>query len=328
MARRILNLAAIYNDPEIRQRLCDAGFELVDVPNDVPRDKPNLIRVLQGAEAVIANSERYDADVFASVPTLRHVARWGVGYDAVDLDAATRAGVLVTNTPGVITDAVADLAFTLLCALARRLREGDQRVRAGGWGSLVGAPVGGSTIGIIGLGTIGACSARRAKGFGMRILAHDPVQRPELVDELGVEYVDLETLLRESDFVTLHCNATPENRGLIGRAQLAIMKPTAFLINCGRGSLVDQQALVEALTKGQIAGAGLDVFEKEPPDPDDPLLKLDNCLFMPHTGTMDRRTIAKVSNCVTDTLLAFLRDGTPINVVNPDVLGRLRKTAG
>jgi phosphoglycerate dehydrogenase-like enzyme len=328
VARTIINLAAIYNDPEIRQRLCDGGFELVDVPNDVPRDKPNLIRLLQGAEAVIANSERYDDDVFAGAPTLRHVARWGVGYDAVDLAAATRAGVVVTNTPGVITDAVADMAFTLLCGLARRLREGDMRVRSGGWGSLVSAPIGGATIGIVGLGVIGACAARRAKGFGMRILAFDPVQRPELVDELGVEYVDLDTLLRESDFVTLHCNATPENRGFIGRAQFEMMKPTAFLINCGRGSLVDQKALVEALTTGQIAGAGLDVFEKEPPDADDPLLKLDNCLFMPHTATMDRRTIAKVSNCVTDTLLAFLRDGAPINVVNPDVLGKLRGAAG
>jgi glyoxylate reductase len=328
VARKIVNLAAIYNDPTIRRRLTDAGFELVDVPSEVPRDKASLIALLQGAEAVIANSERYDEEVFAGAPTLRQVARWGVGYDAIDLDAASRAGVLVTNTPGVITDAVADLAFTLLCALARRLREGDMRVRSGGWGPLVGAPIGGSTIGIIGLGVIGTCTARRAKGFGMRILAHDPVQRPELVEELGVEYVDLDTLLRESDFVTLHCNATPQNRGLIGRAQLAMMKPTAFLINCGRGSLVDQQALVEALSTGQIAGAGLDVFEKEPPDPNDPLLKLENCLFMPHTATMDHRTIARVSNCVTDTLLSFLRDGVPINVVNPEVLGHLRATGG
>lgn len=320
---RIYNIAAIYNDPEVRQPLLDAGFELVDAPAP-PQDEDDLIASLQGFDAVIANSERYNDHVFEACPQLKIVARWGVGYDAVDLAAATRKGVMVSNTPRVITDAVADLAFMLLLGLARRSREGDARVRAGGWGSLVGAPVGGATIGIVGLGTIGTCAARRAHGFGMRILGYDPVEKPELVEQFGVEYVDLDTLLAESDFVTLHCNATPDNRNMISTRELGLMKPTAFLINCGRGSLVDQPALVEALQNQTIAGAGLDVYAKEPPDPADPLLSLDNCLLMPHTATMDRATIRKVSVSVTNTLLEALQGKQPKCLVNPEVWGRQR----
>ena len=319
MRMKILITAGIYDDPQARKPLLDAGFELVDAPN-APYDEEAMIELLQGRVGCIANSDAYTEQVFAACPELKLVARWGVGYDSIDTEAATRHGVMVTNTPGIITDAVADLAFMFILALARRLKEGDALMRGGGWHKLIGANVGGATIGIVGLGTIGTCSARRAKGFGMHILAYDPVPREDLVKELSVEYVGLDELLGESDFVTLHCNATPQNRNMIGRRELELMKPTAFLINCARGSLVDEDALVQALQEGKIAGAGLDVYAQEPPDVSSPLFKLDNCLFMPHTATMDRKTIAQVSARVTENTLDALQGRRPKDLVNPGVL--------
>ena len=250
MSMRILNTAAIYDDKGARAMLADAGFELFDSPPRAPFGEEDIIDLLEDVDAVIADSDAYTDRVFAERPRLKLVSRWGVGIDSIDLAAATRHGVMVTNTPGIITDAVADLAFTFILGLARRLVECDSLVRGGGWQKMIGANVGGATLGIIGVGDIGTCSARRGKGFGMRVLAFDPVPRQEVAAQLGVEFVDLETLLRESDFVTLHCNATPENRNMIGAEQLAMMKPTAFLINCARGSLVDETALVDALRAG------------------------------------------------------------------------------
>ncbi len=319
-SNRILVTAGIYKDPQARRPLIAAGFELVDSPPGAPFAEDRLIDLLAGAVACIADSDAYTERVFAAHSELRVVSRWGVGVDSIDQAAATRHGVLVTNTPGIITDAVADLAFTFILALARGLREGDARMRRGCWQKVVGAHVGGATIGIIGLGAIGLCAARRARGFGMRILAYDPCARAEVTAELGVEYVALDELLRASDYVTLHCNATPANRNLIGRRELSLMKPTAFLINCARGSLVDEAALVEALENRTIAGAGLDVYAQEPPDPEAALFKLDNCLFMPHTATMDQRTIDRVSALVTQNTLDALQGRRPVGLVNPEVL--------
>ncbi len=319
MSMRILNTAEIYDDVECRALLADAGLELVDSPPRAPFDEDEIISLLEDFDGVVADSDAYTERVFAARPRLKLVSRWGVGIDSIDLDAATRHGVLVTNTPGIITDAVADLAFTFILALARRLKEGDALVRSGGWDKMRGANVGGATIGIIGVGDIGTRAARRAHGFGMRILAFDPMPREEVAQQLGVEYVDMETLLRESDFITLHCNATHENRNMIGAEQLALMKPTAFLINCARGSLVDQSALVKALKAGTIAGAGLDVFAQEPPDISSPLFALDNVLVTPHTATMDRKTIQRVSMAVTQNVLDGLQGRRPKYLCNPDV---------
>jgi phosphoglycerate dehydrogenase-like enzyme len=321
MSARVLITAGIYDCPDCRQKLLDAGFEVADLhlPPGASLDECRLADALAGYDTVIAGSEVYSEAVFAACPQLRLVARWGVGFDAVDIAAATAHGVMVTNTPGVITDAVADLAFMLITNLARRGREGDRLVRSGGWRSLVAQNIGGATLGIVGLGAIGACSARRGFGFGMVVLGCDPCERTELVQQWGVRYVDLDTLLGASDFVVLHCNATACNRNMIGARELALMKPNAYLINVARGALVDQDALYTALTTGVIAGAGLDVFAQEPPDPADPLLALDNCLFMPHTATMDRRTIARVSACVTESVLEALGGGRPRCLVNAEV---------
>lgn len=322
MAMRVLVTAGIYSDPADREQLLAAGCEVEDLhlPPGASLDVEHLAAALQDIDAVVAGSEVYSEELFAACPELKLVARWGVGYDAVDLAAATARGVQVTNTPGVITDAVADLAFMFITSLARRAREGDMLVRSGGWGSLVAQNVGGATLGVVGLGAIGACSARRGYGFGMTVLGCDPYPRPELVEAWGVRYVELDELLAQSDFVVLHCNATAENRHMIGSRELRLMKPSAYLINVARGALVDQEALYAALAGEIIAGAGLDVYEQEPPAADDPLLQLDNCLFMPHTATMDRRTIALVSASVTRSLLQFARGERPACLVNPEVV--------
>lgn len=319
MPLRVLSTAEIYDDPQARALLADAGLELVDSPPRAPFDEASMIALLEDFDGVIADSDAYTENVFASHPRLKVVSRWGVGIDSIDLAAATRHGVLVTNTPGIITDAVADLAFTFILALARRLKESDLLVRDGGWKKMISQNVGGATIGIIGVGDIGTRAARRAHGFGMRILAYDPIPRQEVADQLGVEFVDLETLLAESDFVTLHCNATSDNRKMIGAAQLALMKPTAYFINCARGALVDEEALLVALQTGAIAGAGLDVFAQEPPDPANPLFALDNVLVTPHTATMDHATIKRVSMAVTANTLDALQGRRPRYLCNPDV---------
>lgn len=321
MSKRVLITAAIYDDNKARRPLLNAGFELVDAPPRAPFDEDAIIELLQGFDAVIADSDAYTEHVFAACPQLKLVSRWGVGVDSIDIAAATRHGVMVTNTPGIIRDSVADLAFMFVLGLARRLREGDGLMRSGGWRKVTGANVGGATIGIIGLGDIGTCTARRAHGFGMTILAHDPFPRHEIAHELGVRFVDLDTLLQDSDFVTLHCNATADNRNFIGARELSLMKPTAYLINCARGSLVDEAALVRALQDGTIAGAGLDVYAREPPEKDNPLFSMDNVLLMPHTATMDRRTISRVSARVTENTLDALEGRRPQSILNPEVMG-------
>ena len=319
MALRILNTAVIYDDEEARGILTQAGFEVVDAPPRAPFGEEMIADLLEDFDAVVADADAYTEKVFAQRPRLKLISRWGVGIDSIDLEAATQHGVMVTNTPGVITDAVADLAFSFILCLARRLKEGDALVRSGSWQKLRGANVGGATIGIIGVGDIGTCAARRARGFGMRILAYDPAPREEVAGQLGVEFVELGELLEQSDFVTLHCNATTANRGMIGREELAMMKPTAYLINCARGSLVDEEALAQALKDGTIAGAGLDVYAKEPPDPGNPLFELDNCLLMPHTATMDHATIHRVSMAVTQNTLEALQGRRPKYLCNPGV---------
>jgi phosphoglycerate dehydrogenase-like enzyme len=236
----------------------------------------------------------------------------------VDLVAATCLGIVVTNTPGMVVDTVADLAFALMLAVARRVVEADAWVRTGRWQEFFGSLVWGKTLGLVGVGAIGLAVARRAAGFNMTVLGHDPAPRPEAASA-GVRFVALEELLREADFVSLHAPLTEATRRIIGAEALALMKPTAVLINTSRGGLVDQAALYAALASGRIAGAGLDVFAPEPPDPSDPLLALPNCVFTPHCGYDARETIALVNLQVADNLIATFAGDRPRLCVNPDV---------
>ena len=281
-------------------------------------------------EAVLG-TDRWTAGLMDKSPKLRLIANVGVGFDNVDAVAATQRGIIVTNTPDVLTDTTADLAFTLLLNVARRIGEAERFMRAGEWTMLggpatfLGTNVHHATLGIIGLGRIGAAVAHRALGFHMKVLYYDTVRREQLEKEFGYQYVDMDTLLGEADFVSVHMPLMPETRGLIGDAQLAKMKPTAFLINAARGPVVEERALISALREGRIAGAGLDVFEKEPTPTNNPLLKMDNVVVLPHIGSATVATRQAMLDLAAGNVLAVLSGKPPITPANPDVLSRLKK---
>ena len=244
---------------------------LVVNPNDFPMSHDEILDALRDKDGLLCTiSDRISAEVMDCAPNLRMIANFGVGYDNIDLPAASARGIKVSNTPGVLTDSTADLTFALILAVARRIVEGDGRNRSKRWGPwapfvFLGTEVTGKTLGIIGLGEIGKAVGRRARGFRMPILYHNRRRIPESQElELGARYVDLKTLLRESDFVSLHVSLNDQTRGIIGAAELALMKPSAFIINVSRGPVIDENALVKALIDKTIAGAGLDVYEKEP----------------------------------------------------------------
>jgi glyoxylate reductase len=254
-------------------------------------------------------TDKIDANLMDAAPHLKVISQVAVGYDNIDVAAATARGILVGNTPGVLTDATADFAFTLLMAAARRVVEGMDYVRAGQWQTwgltlLLGQEVHGATLGIVGLGRIGQALAKRAAGFDMRILYHNRRRLPEMEAALGVEYVDFETLLRESDFISLHVNLTDETRGLVGAEALAKMKETAVLINTARGPVVDTDALYDALKNGQIAYAALDVTDPEPLPADHKLLTLPNLIVAPHIASATITSRTKMSLMAVDNLLA------------------------
>jgi glyoxylate reductase len=249
-----------------------------------------------------------------------------VGFDNIDVAEATKRGIYVTNTPEVLTDTTADFAWALLMTVARRVTEADKYVRTGQWkvgwhpAMLTGRDVYGATIGIVGAGRIGYAVAQRAKGFGMKILFYDVIPRPEIERDFGAKKVDLDTLFRESDFVSIHVPLMKETHHLVNAEKLKLMKKTAYLINNSRGPVVDERALYEALENDQIAGAGLDVFEQEPAPLDNPLLKFNSVVVAPHISSASLETRAKMSEMVADNLVSFFEGRRPPNLVNPDVM--------
>ena len=277
----------------------------------------------------ILGTDRWTAAMMDQASRLRLVALTAVGFDMVDVAAATARGILVTNTPDVLTETVADLIFALILAAARRVCETERWMLAGQWKTLgvtaMGRDVHHATLGIVGMGRIGAAVAERARGFHMPVLYFDFVRREELERQFGYRYVNLETLLKESDFVTLHVPLLPETTGMIGAAQLAMMKPTAYLINAARGPVVDERALIAALEVGQIAGAGLDVYETEPIDMSNPLLAMENVVKVPHVGSATEATRQAMLNLAVENLLAVLQGKPPLTPVNSEVLSRLKK---
>lgn len=287
-----------------------------------PLPEEDLIAALQGCEAVVASMDPFNARVFAACPQLKIVSRCGVGIDSVDLAAATQAGVVVTNTPGAMTEAVADYTFGLMLAAARRIPQGDALMRNGGWGEYPGVLVYGKTLGLVGLGQIGRSVARRATGFDMRVLVHDPplaAQRDRPGDLANIEFVNLDDLLAKSDFVSIHAPAIPETRGLFNAARFARMKPTAYLINTARGALVDEAALVEALEQGQIAGAAIDVYTQEPLPPDHPLRRAPRCLLTPHNAFNAIECVAAMTGQSAENILILQRGERPKETCNPAV---------
>jgi glyoxylate reductase len=263
-------------------------------------------------------------------PNLCGIATFGVGYSNIDLPSATQLGIPVTNTPGVLTETTADTAWALLMATARKIPQAHIHTISGEWKgpggkSFMGLDVGpgGSNkpkvLGIIGFGRIGQAVMRRSRGFKMKVMVYDPIKKKEIEKMRGVEYRELTDLLRESDFVTLHCALTKETRHLIGKKELDLMKPTAILINTSRGPVVDEKALVSALRKGRIAGAGLDVYEEEPKlSPG--LSKLENVVLLPHIGSATADTRGQMAVLAAKNAVAILRGKRPPNIVNPEVL--------
>lgn len=287
--------------------------------DELPPPRDELLRRVAGCDGILTLlTDRVDDELLdAAGPGLRVVSNFAVGYDNIDVAACARRGVAVGNTPGVLTETTADLAWTLLMAAARRVAEGSRYVRDGRWRTwgpmlLLGPDVHGATIGIVGFGRIGQAVARRAHGFGMEILYHDVERLPESVTQpLGAAFVSLEELLARSDFVSLHVNLTDETRHLINANTLAAMKPTAVLVNTSRGPVVDQIALADALRDGVIWAAALDVTDPEPIALDDPLVGLDNCLVVPHIASATRATRGRMAAMAAANLLAGVR-GEPL----------------
>jgi glyoxylate reductase len=281
------------------------------------------VREVQGILCLV--SDRIDAQLIDSAPNLKVISTYAVGFDNIAISRATQRGIAVGNTPGVLSETTADLAFGLLMAAARHIAEGDRYVREGNWRMpcapmlMLGRDIYDSTLGIVGMGRIGAEMARRAKGFNMRVLYYNRRRREDLEKELGVEYLPLKDLLVQSDFISLHVPLNEYTQGLIGAAELALMKPTAILINTARGAVVDQKALFEALKSGRLAGAGLDVVEIEPIPGDDPLLTLNNVVFTPHIGSASVATRTKMAVMAVRNLIAGLKGERLPNCVNPEI---------
>ncbi len=293
-------------------------------PGELPPSRDELLRGIASADALLSLlTDRIDRELIAAAPRLRVIANHAVGYENIDIAAATERSILVTNTPDVLTETTADFAWALLLAAARRIPEGIQYVREGRWRTwgpelLLGPDVYGATLGLVGLGRIGAAVARRAQGFDMRVLYHTPTPHPDRAE--GAQWTELDTLLTESDFVSIHTPLTPDTRGLLDARRLALMKPTAVLVNTARGPVVDTQALYEALRDHKLFAAALDVTDPEPLPADHPLLSLPNCTVVPHIASASYATRERMARMAAANILAVLGGELPPNLVNADAI--------
>ncbi len=300
-----------------------AETDLWPEPGPPPRDV--LLEKVAGIRGLYCLlTDRIDSELLECAPELQVVSQMAVGVDNVDVAACTARGIPVGNTPGVLTETTADLAFALILATARRVVEADRFVRAGEWTTwspmlLTGPDVHHATLGIVGMGRIGREVAKRARGFDMRILYYNRTRDPESEETLGADYVDIPSLLAQSDFVSIHTPLTSETLHLIGREELQLMKKSAILINTSRGPVVDESALYEALRDGTIAAAGLDVFEVEPLPMESPLLALDNVVVLPHIGSASVATRTKMAVLAAENLAAGIKGNRLAHLVNPQV---------
>lgn len=309
-------------DPALRQELELAVGKVIYNPAGRPLEDSELLSLLAEADGYIAGLDHVTAQVIEAAPRLRVIARYGTGVDRVDLAAATRQGIPVTNTPGANSTAVAELAVLLILALARSLIQADRLARSGSFPRLAGIGLEGRIVGIIGLGDIGSQVARRLRAFGCRLLAYDPYRKQAEAGHFGVELVSLDHLLAESDFITLHAPAQPETEAMVNAGFLAAMRSGAFLINTARGELVDERALFQALESGHLAGAALDCFRKEPPAEDHPLLQLPQVIVTPHIGSQTDQSVRQMGAMALRACLDALRGKIPEHIVNKEILQR------
>lgn len=316
--------------PSEAMALLEENFEVECNPRNQVLTREELLSSVRGKEGLLSLlTDNIDLGVMDTAgPQLKIIANYAVGYNNIDVDAATARKIAVSNTPDVLTDTTADLTMALLLAVARRIVESDVYTRAGkyqGWDPLLflGSDVHHTTLGLLGFGRVGFAVARRAAGFDMKILYYDTQRAdPEMEKQVGATYVDLETLLRQSDFLSIHVPLTPNTVGLIGAENLALMKPTAFIINTARGELIQEEALAKALQEKGIAGAGLDVFEHEPAI-HPALTGMNNVVILPHIGSASMETRTKMGLMAAENLISALKGEIPPNCLNPEVFGKI-----
>lgn len=315
-ARVLVTSVFLRPGDEVDVLLRGAGFSTVHAPLTGVRSEDELIDLLADVDAVVAASDPFTASVLAAAPRLRVIARTGVGFDAIDVEAASAHGIVVCNAPGVNRQSVAELTIAFLLMCARHINPVVADVRSGGWGRPSGIELAGASLGIIGLGAIGRAVAHLATAFGMRVLAHDQAIDTSYATEHGIEVLPLERLLELSDFVSLHLFLGPETHHLINSERLAMMKSTAYLINTSRGPIVDEAALVDALRNNVIAGAALDVVEHEPLPADAEIRALPNVILTPHIGGSTRQARDRSGLIAAHSVIQVLRGEVPENAVN------------
>lgn len=314
------SFSEVTREPE--ERLLAAGYEVIRNPYGRPMTPEELKPLLRGVDAVGAGVDKFFPPAFDEADRLKVIARHGAGIDGVDIAECTRRGIVVANLPGANAEAVADMAWALMLAVARNITMGDRTVKAGEWRNFYGVDPYRATLGLLGLGRIGKGVARRGQGFDMRILAYDPFFDEAFATAHGVERAEsLEQVMREADFVSVHMPLNDETRGIINAEKIALMKPTAILVNTARGAIVDEEALADALEQGRIFGAGLDVYATEPPT-NSRLLRCERAITMPHISSNTPGALLAMGNGVVDAIFAVLNGERPQWCVNPEVYER------
>ena len=302
-------------------------YEVEVNPYDRVLYKEEIVDGVKDKDALLCLlTDTIDRDIIEVGENLKIISNYAVGYNNIDVDCANERGIIVTNTPGVLSETTADLVFSLLMAAARRIPEGDKFMREGkfgGWAPelMLGSDVYGKTLGIIGMGRIGQLGAKRAKGFDMKVLYHSKRRKLNLEREMGMKFSELDDLLKKSDFVSLHVPLTPETKCLIDERELSLMKPTAYLINTSRGGVIDEPALIKALKEEKLRGAGLDVFWGEPTDVNPELYELENAVLTPHMGSASYETRSKMAEMAAQAVIDALEGKKPVHIINPEVLG-------
>lgn len=315
------------HDPRLRAHLEQSVGEVIYNPYPRPLDSQELVALVQGVDGFIAGLDKIDSSVIRAASRLKVISRYGVGLDNVDVEAATTRGIVVTNTPGANSAAVAELALALILGLTRGVCKAVESTRKGSWPRLSGTGLKGKTVGLLGFGRIGKEVASRLRGFGCRILVFDPQVDGEEAARQGVIWTELEQLLEESDVVSLHVPLTPSTRGMVDRRFLAKMKKGSFLVNTARGELLDEEALLQALNEQHLAGAALDCLSLEPPPGDHPLLKDPRVMITPHMGAHTDEATSAMGWMSLEACLSVLRGQRPPHVVNPQVYEQARGRA-
>ncbi len=308
-----------------RQAFSGAGFECLDPPGHAPLSEAEMLHWLPMADAILAGGEPISRAAILAAPKLRAVARVGVGYEAVDLGAAEEAKVAVAITPGANHESVAEHAFGLILSLLRRIAANDRIVRKGGWERAGVLPVRGKVLGLVGLGRIGRAMIPRAQAFAMKTIGFDPALGSEQIRTMGVEPCSFDQLLEQADVVSLHLPLSSSTRKLMNQETIRKMRTGAYLVNTSRGGLVDEAALFEALTSGKLGGAGLDVFDPEPPKADNPLFQLESVVLAPHVAGIDAKALADMALIAAEAIISLHQGRWPADlIVNPSVASNWR----